>query len=432
MRTKFFILLMSAALLLSVTACSSSGKNTMNNSKNERVVLYNDNTNEERNILLTEDIMFFKQELPKRHKNMFSNITKEEFYDMTDQLIDKVDQLNNKQVFVELNKIIALIGDAHTTINIWDGYSYPLEFWMFDGKVYVVNTDTSLKEMMFSQVLKVDGVDIDIIIEKLTTLISHENESWILAMLPSYLQSPVYMYSLGIVQNENNAVFTVQKNEKVQDFTVSALGYGKSANFVNEKTEDVLIGKYEKYYNYEYLTDYKACYFEYNACANMDGQTFTNFNKEMFDMIEKNNVDKIIIDLRSNMGGNSEILNPFTKELNSYITNKDNVKVYILVGRNTFSSGMFAIYRIKESAPDAISVGEPTGGSLDCYGEVKTFNLPNSQIPIGYSTKYFEFSKDFTYKNDGVGTFKPDILIQPTIEDYQSGTDVVLNYALAN
>lgn len=432
MRTKIFILLI--AVSLSVIACSCSGENTLDKSINREVILNNDNTNEERNLLLTEDIMFFKQELPKRHKNMFSIITKEEFTDSTDQLIDKIDQLDNKQVLIELNKIVASIGDAHTTINIWDGYSYPLQFWIFNGTVYVVNTDTSLEEMMFSQVLKIDGVDIDIVIKQLTTLISHENEneSWVLSMLPSYLQSPVYMYGLGIIQNENEAVFTVQKNGEVQDFTISALEYGKSANFVNKKTEDVLVGKYDKYYDHEYLPDHKALWFKYNVCADMDSQRFTDFNKEMFDIIEGNDVDKVIIDLRSNTGGNSEILNPFTKSLKSYIAGKANVKVYILVGRNTFSSGMFAIYEIKESAPEAISVGEPTGGALDRYGDVKTFNLPNSQTTIRYSTKYFEFSKKFSYKNEGVVTFLPDVSIQPTIEDYKSGTDVVLDYVFSN
>lgn len=432
MRSKLFTLLISIVLLLSVTACSTSGENTIDKSAKREIVLKNDNTNEERNLLLTDDIMYFKQELPKRHKNLFSIITKEEFTNSTDKLIDRIDQLNNDQVFIELNKIIASIGDAHTTINIRDGYSYPLEFWIFRGNVYVVNADSSLEGMMFSQILKIDGVDIDIVMKQLSSLISHENESWVLAMLPSYLQSPVYMYGLGIVHNENEAVFTVHKDGEVQDFTVSALEYGKSANFVKKKTKDVLIGKYDKYYDYEYLPEYNALSFEYNVCANMDNQKFTDFNKEMFDIIENNDVDKVIVDLRSNTGGNSEILNPFTKRLKSYIAGNANVKVYILVGRNTFSSGMFAIYRVKESAPEAISVGEPTGGALDCYGEVKTLKLPNSQIPIGYSTKYFKFSKNFRYKNDGVGTFLPDISIQPTIEDYMSGTDVVLDYALEN
>jgi hypothetical protein len=331
---------------------------------------------------------------------------------------------------VELNKIVASIGDAHTSINYWDGYSYPLKFWIFDGDVYVVNADTGLEKMRFSQVLKIDGVDIDVILERLTSLISHENESWVSAMLPSYLQSPVYMYGLGVIRNENEAVFTVEKDGEVQDFTVSALEYGESADFVDKDTEDALVGVYDKYYDYEYLPDDRAICFEYNVCADMESLSFADFNKEMFDSIEQKDIDKVIIDLRSNSGGNSEILNPFTKRLKSYLAKNPDIKVYILVGRNTFSSGMFAIYRIKESAPDAVSVGEPTGGALDCYGDVRTINLPNSQIIVGYSTKYFEFSKDFSYKNEGVGTFQPDILLQPTIEDYKSGTDVVLDYTL--
>jgi hypothetical protein len=432
MKTKLFTLLISFILLLSVTACSTGGEDTIDKTKNREEVLNNDNTNEQRNLLLKEDITFFKNELPKRHKNLFSKIEKEEYNDLTDQLIDKIDQLNNNQLFVELNKIVASIGDAHTNISIWDGYSYPLKFWIFDGKVYVVNADTTLKDMIFSQILKIDGIDIDKVLKQLTSLISHENDSWVLAMLPNYLQAPVYMYGLGIVKNESEAVFTVQIDGEEKDFTVSALENGENADFVNEKTEDVLIGAYEKYYTYEYMPDYKALYFEYNVCADMDNIKFIDFNKEMFNFIEENNLDKVIIDLRNNSGGNSEILNPFTKSLKSYIKENNNVKVYILVGRNTFSSGMFAIYRVKESAPEAISVGEPTGGALDCYGEVRSFNLPNSQIPISYSTKYFEFSKNFKYKNDGIGTFLPDISIQPTIEDYMSQTDVVFNYALAN
>lgn len=430
MKKIHIILLICSALLLCITAYVGGEKMVMGKSANREVILQNDNTNKERNRLLTEDIKFLMKELPRKHKNLFRNITKQEFKDRTSQLIDKIDQLSNAQVFTELNKIIASVGDAHTTINYWDGFKYPLQFQIIDGNVYIVNADTSLKEMLFSKVIKINGIDTNIVVEKLKSLISHENDSWELAMLPNYLQSPVFMYGLGIIQDENKTSFTVLKDGKVRNFDVSSLEYGENADYINKKTEDVLIGYYDKYYDYEWLPDNKALYFEYNVCADMDNLKFTDFNKEMFEVIEKNNVNKVIIDLRNNSGGNSEILNPFTKRLKSYIAKNPNVKVYILVGRNTFSSGMFAIYRVKEAAPKAISVGEPTGGALDCYGEVKELKLPNSQLPVYYSTKYFEFSKDFSYKNNGIGTFLPDKSIQPTIDDYKSGTDVVLNYAL--
>lgn len=272
MRLKFLTLLFGIAILLSVTACSCSGANLSGNSRKREVVLGNDNTNEERNQLLTEDLLSLKKELPKRHKNLFYNITEEEFNDRVDQLIEEVDTLSNKSIFVEINKIIASVGDAHTSINYWDGYSYPLQFWIFDDKVYIVNAGTDLEEMMYSQVLKIDGIAIDLVISQLKTLISHENESWVLAMLPNYLQSPVYMYGLGILQSENEAVFTVEKDGEMMDFTVSALEYGESTEFVNNKAEDVLIGKYDKYYEYEYLSDSKALLFSYNVCADMESR----------------------------------------------------------------------------------------------------------------------------------------------------------------
>ncbi|NLK75296.1 MAG: hypothetical protein GX288_08430 [Clostridiales bacterium] len=432
MRAKFLILLTSILLsLILMTACSVKEEDTMEKSSNK----HNDSTSnysqEDHTQMLTESLLFVKKELPKRHKNMFTKITKEEFNDAIEKLIENIENLNDTQVYTELNKIIASIGDAHTNINYWDGYSYPLKFWIFEDEVYIINADTSLEEMMYSQVLKIDGVDIDEVVKQLTSLISYENESWLLARLPRYLQWPVFMYGLGIIENEQEAVFTVLKDDgTVQDFTVTPLEFDQEANYVDQIKNNPIIGEFEKNYYYDLIPDSKAIYFQYNVCANMDDLIFKDFNKEMFNTIEENAVDKIVVDLRSNTGGNSEILNPFTKSLKSYIKKNSDVKVYTLVGRNTFSSGMFAIYRIKEAVPQAISVGEPTGGALDCFGEVKIMELPNTQIPISYSTKYFEFTKSFKYKNDGVGTFLPDITIRPTIEDFKSGRDVVLNYVL--
>ncbi len=431
MRKKALAIWIGTALLLAFTASScNKGYPTTADPIKRETVLSNDNTSEERNRLLTEDIQYFKEELPKRHKNLFSKISKEEFDDQTEQLLKQVDQLGNKQVFVELNKIVAAVGDAHTSINYWDGYSFPLQFWCSEDNIYVVNADIGLKEMMYSRVLKVDGVPIDEVLDQLTTLISYENESWLLAMLPNYLRLPVYLNGLGIIPKETEAVFTVEKSGEIQDFRVSALKYGETGDYVKDKAEDILLGSFEKYYAYEYLPDHKSLYFRYNVCADMEDESFADFNNDMMNQLEQLAVDKIIVDLRSNTGGNSEILNPFTKRLRDYYMKNSDVKIYILVGRHTISSGMFAIYRIKEAVPEAISVGEPTGGALDCYGDVREMKLPNSQLPVGYSTKYFEFTKMFTYKNDGIGTFLPDVILQPTIEDYEKGEDVVLTFVL--
>lgn len=164
----------------------------------------------------------------------------------------------------------------------------------------------------------------------------------------------------------------------------------------------------------------------------MEELSFETFNEQMFSFIEENEVERIILDLRNNSGGNDAVLKPFTKQIAGYMNEHEKVKVYILIGRGTFSGGMFSIYQTKDAVPNSILVGEPTGGALVFYADCSSFDIPNSGISVTYSKKYFDFTKLFNYKNNGVDACEPDVLIQPTIDDYKEGKDPVLEYALTN
>lgn len=416
----------------SVTTDAEASAQKLDPQQAREIILRGSFTDEERNRLLREDILYFAKEFPRKHKYPFTYLTEEAFNRQLEELADKVDRLNNNQVFVELNKIIAKIKDAHTSINYWDGYTYPLQFYMFGEDIYVVNADQGLQEALNARITAVNGVPIDEVVDKLTELVSYENESWLMARLPEYFASPVHMHGLGIIDNEKNTLFNLEKEGEQQDLLIPILNYGEEADWINTATKDIFTGLYEQNYEYRYLPEHQTIYFEYNACAEQEGLKFSSFNKQMFEEVEKQSPKRLILDLRSNGGGNSEVLNPFTKALKNYTAKHPDMQVFILIGRNTFSSGMFAIYRTIEAAPNAVTVGERSGGAIDCYGDVRMFQLPNSQLPIGYSTKYFEFSSSFSYKNPGEGTFIPDVEMTPAFEDYVKANDVVLNYALSN
>lgn len=427
-----FTIILISILTIFITACNVDNKKAsknIENISNREYILSNDNTDEKRNNLLREDIEFLQNELSKKHKNPFSIITKEEFDNKLNSLYNNVDKLNNGQVFIELGKIISSIGDGHTGINYWDGKSYPLEFYMFNDEIYIINADKTLQDMMYSKIVSIDNVSYKDIITELTQQISYENKSWLKQALPNRIM-PAFLYGLGIAKNEKSSTFKVEKNGELKDYEVLISPYGQ-AYFGSDRANDKIIGKYNNYYDYKYIEDKNIFYFEYNVCAEK-GQKFKDFNSKMFKDIESKSIKKIVIDLRANSGGNSEILNPFTDKLKTYIKDNKNVKVYVLVGRETFSSGMFAIFRIKEAVPETICVGEPSGGAIDCYGDIKDFKLPNSELPIHYSTKYFEFSKVFKYKISEMNAFIPDILLSPSIDDYINERDVVLEYVLNN
>src|SRR5205807_1833226 len=93
--------------------------------------------------------------------------------------------------------------------------------------------------------------------------------------------------------------------------------------------------------------------------------------------------------------------------------------LYILIGRPTFSSAILNAARLRNETA-AILAGKPTGGKPNHFGEVKTFELPNSHMQVSYSTKHFHPFKD------DPNTIVPDLLIEPTMADYVKGADPVL------
>lgn len=116
------------------------------------------------------------------------------------------------------------------------------------------------------------------------------------------------------------------------------------------------------------------------------------------------------------------MFNPVIDILQKYIS-KNSVQVYCLINRRVFSSGVLNTYDMKYEL-GAVLVGQPTGQGVNHYGEVKYFYLPNTQIEVQYSTKYFKIIEDNSI------TIKPDVFIEPSVDNYKEGNDVVLNYCL--
>jgi hypothetical protein len=69
---------------------------------------------------------------------------------------------------------------------------------------------------------------------------------------------------------------------------------------------------------------------------------------------------------------------------------RDPGSLFVITGRGTFSAAMmFAIDLEKQS--NAIFVGEPTGASLNHYGDSRKVQLPNSGLTIRVSTLYWQY-----------------------------------------
>jgi C-terminal processing protease CtpA/Prc len=172
----------------------------------------------------------------------------------------------------------------------------------------------------------------------------------------------------------------------------------------------------------EILPDNDALYIKYNRCRNMPEQPMDAFYQQIKDDIIEKDIKRLVLDLRNNGGGDSTLLMPMIRWLGQTDSFRKKRGLYVIVGRDTFSSALLNVYAIKQRTK-AVFIGEPTGGKPNSHGEVLYLTLKHSGLSIRYSTAYYKLIKD-----DLLDSFYPDILCEVTMADYLAGKDPALSH----
>ena len=96
-----------------------------------------------------------------------------------------------------------------------------------------------------------------------------------------------------------------------------------------------------------------------------------------------------------------------------------------LIGPGTFSSAMMLANAVADYRLGTL-IGEETGGIPTAYGEVYSFDLPATRLSVGVSSAFFVRANGDASDRRGI---MPDIGISQTDEDTRSGRNTVLDRA---
>src|SRR5258708_32091068 len=122
----------------------------------------------------------------------------------------------------------------------------------------------------------------------------------------------------------------------------------------------------------------------------MKEQPFREFNQKIFEFIDAHAVDRLVVDLRGNGGGDSEVIEPFVKEVVKRQSINQDGHLFVLIGRSTYSSGVMAAYRFVTDT-EALFIGGSYRGQPHFFCGGVTFKLPHSHPEIYLSTPFFLF-----------------------------------------
>ncbi|EQB85852.1 C-terminal processing protease CtpA/Prc [Clostridium punense] len=424
------------SVALSLSAC--------NKPKTEEVATNGVSSNETRKLTKeqwSEDIDYLKETLEKNHKNLYHKITKENLEKQCNDLKKELNKLTDLQVKLRLKEIVASIGDAHTTLSIGTDESiavYPICVSWFGEELKIDATDEEHKDIIGKTLIAIDNTPINEVMAKMNKMVSHENQQWLKVLNISYLNRPQILEALKIIKG-NEAKFTVKDAKGIEStitLTAKELEEKDLITVQDSYTEKPVSSQYDEndpnwqLYWYKYIPEDKILYFQYNQCIDRQiakeyGEknyeqlpNFHEFTDGLIKELKEKEVDKFVIDLRNNAGGNSRLMDDFITQLNDVKKLRDKGKVFVITGRQTFSSGVIACNSLNKST-NAIFFGEPTGGNVNGYGYMHMFTLPNSKLEAYYSTDYFDL--DPSYKD----SFVPDVIVEQSFDNYLKGIDDV-------
>lgn len=381
---------------------------------------------------MIDDLNLLSETLEKEHLNLYAKISKETFDAEKARIATEIPHMTDADFFYALKQLIAMTGDAHTTIGYSDSIykhlmALPLAIEKYGDDWYIMMLDEQNAQYLGAKLKAINGVAIQDIFEKSKALMSIENEAWALSQFSNTIAFKEALNYLDIVSGDDKIMLKIETKEKL-DTSIEIFPLTETALMSAEI--DILEGETvtqtwpEGYYR-SFSLDDDHLFIQYNVCAESPDLSMATFTDSIKKELSDKNYKSVVIDLRYNTGGNSEILRPMLDMLKSMKEEKS-LEIYTLIGKSTFSSAIINAVQTKDELGSTL-VGSATGGNVNGYGEVKTFELKNHPFIVTYSTKYFELIKG--YDKDSL---YPDVEVEQSLEDYLDGKDTEVEWILKN
>lgn len=333
-------------------------------------------------------------------------------------------------------RLLATIGEGHTSIN-----SSPTSYYPFAVSWFAVSGDQTARELrvvrvqdvyrdyLGDTVVAVGGVPVSELAALIDPYISVDRATGYPRAERNLLTNPRLMRGIGLA-NESGVTYELRDaSGSLRTLTVGEVD-ASALQLVDiwsggDKQRALSFQHSDESRWYEIVGN--TMYLQYNRC---DLAAYTFF-QGVVKRLREGDIDRLVIDLRQNGGGISLPGSWFARELSGIASVNRVGGIYVLIGPGTFSSAEMMAADLMDDTK-ALFAGEPLAESVDSWGEVKRFTLSNSGLVIGYSTRFFNYSKNKDLRTvDGIIQPDPGLARLPTYEEWAAGRDPVYELAMS-
>lgn len=393
-----------------------------------------------------EDVRLLQKTIHDDYPFLFKKVTAEDFDQEVEQLIDKIPGLQEHEIKVGMARLVALFGYGHTSIFLSGWYDIeslnfhqmPYHLYSFKDGIYIQGVSKEYENVLGARVLEIEGMHVEKALQSVKPAFPAENDQFFRAYGMSYLGCPEILHAQAVTPELlSDITLTLEKNGKTfqQTFTpIQEKGFPGRYGYINEaegwldardnSKTPLYLDQLDRIYYYEYLPEHKTVYVRHSQIQDDSTAAIPEFYDEVFRFIEENDVEKFILDVRLNGGGNNYKNKPIvTGVIKSKIN--ETGKFFVILGRRTFSACQNLVNEL-DNYTHAIFVGEPTGENINFYGDNRPLILPNSGLRARLSFAWWQDKPQWENQD----WLAPHLAVEMTFDEYVSNQDPVLQAAL--
>jgi hypothetical protein len=399
------------------------------------------------------DVAFFAREVKRRAYAPWQEISEAEFDARAGRLAAAVDDLSDAQIMTELMKLLVPMRDGHAWARPASDaadlrLAIPVQFFLFEEGVFVTAADPEYAGLIGARVLEVEGHPVGDVLATLDPLISRDNTQQVKGMAMRMLRWATVLHALGLIADPHRIELGLRfADGSTGPKTIPATSAGSRdaapdshpvATLPARPTgwtslPDTVAGPLPLYLRhltvpfwYQYLRDEATVYLQFNSVRDDPEEEFRGFCDRVFGFIDSHPVERLVIDLRWNGGGNTLITQYLLHHLIACKKINQRGRLFVITGRSTFSAAQNTATAI-ERETEVIFAGEPSGSCPTFIGESIPFTLPCSKLEVNVADLLWQTSWPMDYRT----WIAPEIYAPPTFAAYAANVDPALSAILA-
>jgi tetratricopeptide (TPR) repeat protein len=340
-----------------------------------------------------------------------------------EELKRNIPKLSDEEIFVGMERMLAPLHQGHVALWAPRGNRYlPVRLYAFPEGLFIVEASDPYKDLAGSRVLALGSLPAEEAMRRLSEVLSTDGDMQYLWGV-SRLAETAYLKGLGATSSVDSVSLTVQppggSSRTVTLATLTTEPAGRQDKLVAPPgvTPPLFLRDVAQLHWETPLPEHDALYVQVNNLLDEENETLAEFGPRLWAVIEKARPKNLILDIRHNNGGTTQLYPELLRTLVAFSRVPGN-QLYALIGRRSYSATGNFVTDL-ERLTDPIFVGEASSECCNLYGDPTGLILPYSQTHGELTAVKWNLSTPSDRRRE----MSPEVPVQLTAQAYFSGQD---------